>query len=458
MGLGAASGSPLAAYLEPDQRFAGGWTNANAQLRWERRLGDDRKLELRASARQSEGDFDGSNSYGRRAFGGNKDRNLTQGARLAFGLGESHAASLGWDLEWRERHEFRTVTVNGLPQLLDFEGFPFDARISRQALFVQDEWEIDAQWTTYIGMRHERISLRAEGVGLGQGSTSSVTTPVWHVQRKLDSKGKDMLRLSLSRSYKAPEPWQIIPRPTVSNLFSDLNRANIETSPDRVGNPSLRPELASGLDLALERYLPSGGVISVGGFYRQVDQLVRNLTRLRTVDWSPVPRFVSMPENIAQANSYGLELEVKGAVGELLPGIANPRLPIQLRAALNYYRSDVRGIPGPDNRLDGQQPWSALLGMDHRLAGLPLSYGFQYTVNPAYRTTQSALQFSQTGRVTSFDAYGLWRIDRASSLRLSVSNLSAADRLSLNGFSSGDYLATRAYGQRQYQLGYERRL
>jgi len=458
MGLGAASGSPLVAYLEPDQRFAGGWTNANAQLRWERRLGDDRKLELRASARQSEGDFDGSNSYGRRAFGGNKDRNLTQGARLAFGLGESHAASLGWDLEWRERHEFRTVTVNGLPQLLDFEGFPFDARISRQALFVQDEWEIDAQWTTYIGMRHERISLRAEGVGLGQGSTSSVTTPVWHVQRKLDSKGKDMLRLSLSRSYKAPEPWQIIPRPTVSNLFSDLNRANIETSPDRVGNPSLRPELASGLDLALERYLPSGGVISVGGFYRQVDQLVRNLTRLRTVDWSPVPRFVSMPENIAQANSYGLELEVKGAVGELLPGIANPRLPIQLRAALNYYRSDVRGIPGPDNRLDGQQPWSALLGMDHRLAGLPFSYGFQYTVNPAYRTTQSALQFSQTGRVTSFDAYGLWRIDRASSLRLSVSNLSAADRLSLNGFSSGDYLATRAYGQRQYQLGYERRL
>ncbi|MFM1940316.1 MAG: hypothetical protein RLY32_2058, partial [Pseudomonadota bacterium] len=71
--------------------------------------------------------------------------------------------------------------------------------------------------------------------------------------------------------------------------------------------------------------------------YRQVDQLVRNLTRLRTVDWSPVPRFVSMPENIAQANSYGLELEVKGAVGELLPGIAHPRLPIQLRAALNYY-------------------------------------------------------------------------------------------------------------------------
>ncbi|NCV58096.1 MAG: hypothetical protein EBX61_02760 [Betaproteobacteria bacterium] len=456
--VSSAAGKPLSMYLEPDQQFAGGWTNANAQLRWERRLGDDRKLELRASARQSEGDFDGTNSYGRRAVGSNKDRNLTQGARLAFGLGESHAASVGWDFEWRERQEVRSVTVNGLPQLLDIEGFPFEARISRQAFFVQDEWEIDPQWTTYIGMRHERINTRTEAVGLNNGNNSAVTTPVWHVQRKLDSKGKDMLRLSLSRSYKAPEPWQIIPRPTISSVFSDLSRSNIETSPDRIGNPLLKPELASGLDVALERYLPSGGVLSVGGFYREVNQLVRSLTRLREVSWSGVQRFVSMPENIAKASSYGLELEIKGALGELLPGLVDPRLPVQLRASFNAYRSQVQSLPGPNNRLDGQQPWSALLGMDHRLSALPLSYGFQYTLNPAYRTTQSALQFAQTGPVSSFDAYGLWRIDASSSLRLSVSNLSAADRLSLSGFSSGDYLASRAFGQRQYQLGYERRL
>ena len=454
----AGGGSPLIRYLEPDQRFAGGWTNANLQMRWERRLGDDRKLELRASTRQSEGDFDGSNSFGRRAFGSNKDRNLIQGGRLALGLGESHAASIGWDFEWRERSEFRTVTINGLPQLFDIEGFPFEARISRRALFVQDEWEINPLWTTYVGLRHERLSTRAEGVGMGEGTISSVTTPVWHLQRKLDSKGRDMLRMSISRSYKAPEPWQIIPRPTISYLATDLAARNDETSPDRIGNPALKPELATGFDLALERYLPSGGVLSVGGFYREVDQLVRNLTRLRTVAWSTQPRFVAMPENISQATSYGLEIEVKGGLAELLPGLATAGLPVQLRAALNYYRSEVRGVPGPDNRLDGQQPWSALLGLDHRLTGLPVSYGFQYTLNPAYRTTQSALQFAQSGPVRSFDAYGLWRIDRSSSLRLSVTNLSAADRLSLSGFTSGAYSATTAYGQRQIQLAYERRL
>ncbi|HAB47954.1 MAG TPA: hypothetical protein DCE31_07120, partial [Lautropia sp.] len=68
------------------------------------------------------------------------------------------------------------------------------------------------------------------------------------------------------------------------------------------------------------------------------------------------------------------------------------------------------------------------------------------------------LQFAQTGPVRSLDAYALWRIDPASSLRLSVTNLSATDRLSLSGFSSGAYAATTAYGQRQVQLAYERRL
>ncbi|NBO95050.1 MAG: hypothetical protein EBT36_12355 [Betaproteobacteria bacterium] len=451
-------GQPLTRFLEPDQRFVGAWTNANLQVRWERRIAGDRKLELRASTRQSEGEFDGSNSYSRRVIGSNKDRNLTQGGRLAFALGESHAASVGWDFEWRERSEIRNVTIQGMPQLYDIEGFPYDARISRQAIFLQDEWEIDARWTTYIGLRHERLMTRTEGVGMGEGTRSAVTTPVWHLQRKLDDQGKDMLRLSLSRRYKAPEPWQMIPRPTISYLASDLTKINDETSPDRIGNPSLRPELATGLDIALERYLPSGGVLSIGGFYREIEQLVRNLTRLREVTWSKLPRYVAMPENIAQASSYGIELEAKGTLEALFPGLAVQGLPVELRAALNYYRSAVKDLPGPDNRLDGQQPWSALLGLDHRLTVSPVSYGFQYTLNPAFRTTQSALQFAQTGPVRSLDAYALWRIDPSSSLRLSVTNLSAADRLSLSGFSSGAYAATTAYGQRQVQLAYERRL
>ena len=57
----------------------------------------------------------------------------------------------------------------------------------------------------------------------------------------------------------------------------------------------------------------------------EVEEKRQNLNRLKNG---------ARPENIAQANSYGLELEVKGAVGELLPGIANPRLPIQLRPSI----------------------------------------------------------------------------------------------------------------------------
>lgn len=50
-----------------------------------------------------------------------------------------------------------------------------------------------------------------------------------------------------------------------------------------MGNPTLFTELATGLNIAFENYLPAGGLISVGVFYRQVNDLIRNVTSLQTV-------------------------------------------------------------------------------------------------------------------------------------------------------------------------------
>ena len=38
--------------------------------------------------------------------------------------------------------------------------------------------------------------------------------------------------------------------------------SNGPTTADSMGNPNLKPELATGMDLAFERYLPQGGVLS----------------------------------------------------------------------------------------------------------------------------------------------------------------------------------------------------
>ena len=90
---------------------------------------------------------------------------------------------------------------------------------------------------------------------------SRVFSPLLHAVWKPDPKGRDQVRMSLTRSYRAPSTGTLIARPTLSTRFP-VDVTNDPTSPDRAGNPDLKPELATGIDLAFERYLSGGGLLS----------------------------------------------------------------------------------------------------------------------------------------------------------------------------------------------------
>ncbi len=227
-------------------------------------------------------------------------------------LGEAHSLTAGWDLEARDRHEQRNVTQQGQPVLPEYEGQPFDARLRRQAFYLQDEWEISPQWQLYAGLRHERITTDSRGTSDPVRNSGSVLSPLAHLTYKFDPKGRDMLRASLTRTYKAPGLGALLSRPSVSGQFTDTTRTNTELAPDRVGNPTLAPELATGLDIAFEKYLAGGGMWSAGVFHRRITDLVRNVTTLRSVPWASVPRWVAQPQNFSTATTSGIELEVKG--------------------------------------------------------------------------------------------------------------------------------------------------
>ena len=49
---------------------------------------------------------------------------------------------------------------------------------------------------------------------------------------------------------------------------------------------------------------------------------------------------------------------------------------------MNLYRSSVKALAGPDNRLDGRQPWTATAGFDLRIGGLPLNVGNSLGLTP----------------------------------------------------------------------------
>ncbi len=448
--------------LEDDGEFRGGWQNVRSNLQWVNHLSGAERIELKAGVSTSKGSFDGQSVRlavpQRRIVGETADLSLTQSGNYSRLLNAEHSLTVGWDLEWRQREEKRAITERGVPLLADFEGQPFAARIARRALFVQDEWEISKQWSTYLGVRSEQIASESDGLAAPLSNTSNVVTPMVHLNYKLDPAGRDLIRASVTRSYKAPELSALMARPYIGSQFSDTSKTNTELSPDRMGNPSLLPELATGLDIAFEKYLPAGGLISVGVFYRKVDDLIRSVTRLQSVPWAGVPRWVSQPVNFSKAMTRGLELEVKGRAGELAPALFDAKLPLNLRGSVNVYQSTVEALPGPNNRLDGQQPWSGNFGFDYRVTGMPVSMGGSLAFTPGYTTQQSLSQTLDQSRSRSIDLFAQWVINPKLSTRVSVNNLAPLDGESLTQTSDGYATNSLRSGRSSFNIGVEIKL
>lgn len=459
------SGSPV---LEDDSAANGTWQNRRANLVYANRFSADQRIELKAGLSQSRWTFDARNlragALQLRSVGGGDDDGITQAGKYSLLLGEAHTLTAGWDLEWRDREERRTTTDGaGNKQLPDFEGQPFDAKVRRQAVYIQDEWEISPQWQLYLGLRTERIETESRGTTAPVRNTSSVTSPLAHLTYKFDPKGRDMVRASLTRSYKAPNLGTLLARPSVNGQFSDTGVTNTALAPDRIGNPALQPELATGLDIAYEKYLANGGLVSVGVFHRRLTGVVRNVVTLRpTVAWATAPRWVSEPLNFSDASTSGLELEVKGRAADLLPALLPEAKALNLRASVNFYRSRVKALAGPDNRLDGQQPWSATLGFDQRINGLPLSIGGSLSLNPAYDTRLTEDQWLQRSSTRSLDLFAQWFFKPGLSMRLAASAgvqpFGPPNQTTTTRLNSGDFTRVERYTKPQINFSVDMRL
>lgn len=421
--------------VDETTRNRGTFSANRLNLQYNNRFNEDRRIELRAGAGSGGADFNfdfdgrnGATPIVRNTTGKNRNHNATLGGKYSQYAGEDHTVTVGTELERRVRDENRRTVENGVDLLPGIEGQPFNATITRTAVYAQDEWEINKQWSAYFGVRHEQIKTESQGSTDLAGSsdfqsTSKVTTPLLHLNFKPDPKGRDLVRASLTRSYKAPDVQQLINRPSI-NTNEPLAVGNTRTTPDRTGNPGLKPELATGLDLAYESYLPAGGLVSVGVFHRRITNLIRtDQPRLMTVPWAPTQRWVITQINLSKAQTQGLELEIKGRAGELFPSLFEPSTALSLRASLNVYRSKVSDIQGPDNRLEGQQPWQFNFGADYRLKSLPINMGFSAQIAPKFDVQQSALQAQTTLPSRSLDAFAAMQVTKQDGVRVSVNGL-----------------------------------
>ena len=460
----AVSGNPV---FDDNAIQDGYWENRRGNLTWVNRFSPDQRIEIKAGIQQGRSAFDSRNmrlgSMQLHTAGSNQNDAITQSGKYSHLLGNAHSLTAGWDLENRERLERRSTTDGAGNALLpSFEGQPFEAQVRRQAFYIQDEWEISPQWQLYLGLRNERITLESAIITSPVRNESSVLSPLAHVTYKFNPKSRDMIRASLTRSYKAPGLNTLLARPQINGAFTNTSITNTPLAPDRMGNPALTPELATGIDIAYENYLTNDGIFSVGIFHRNLTNVVRNVTELRTVSWATAQRYISQPQNFSDAVTSGLEFELRGRASDLLPTLLGTAKALNIRTSLSIYSSSVAALNGPNNRLDDQQPWSTNFGFDQRIAGLPLSVGGNFSYTPGYETRQTVDQLVKRSSTRGIDLFALMFLSPTMSFRAAASagvqQFGPPNGINFTQYANGDYVRSDRYAKPQLNLSLDMRL
>ena len=420
-----------AAVTDNQSRFAMGRMNGQ----WNQRLSADDRLEVRFGFGQSQ--FDQrltqtvinsgtvpllSNAVDAQNF---TDRSTSLNGKWTRVLENGHQWVSGLEQEGVRRVEEGSATVSE-------DSGNLRARTARWALYTQDEFKINPNWSAYTGLRYESISTEGQVGEVMKSNQSGVWTPLLHAMWKPDPAKSDLIRMSLTRSYKTPTLYNLVAPLRYSRDYP-VTGGNVPTQPDRLGNVDLRPELATGIDLGFERYLSGGGVLSANVFHRNIQDLIRYQTRLQTVAWSQQQRWVSTPLNVGDAVTQGIELEAKFRLNQAWA----EAWPVDIRSNVSFFRSKVKDVPAPNNRLDQQPRMTANLGADYRFRGLPLTLGGNLNWNPDYDTRRSQEQLSYQGVKRVVDVYGLWRFSAATALRLTISNLLPRDYVTSTAFNNG---------------------
>ncbi len=404
-----------------------------SNLNWIHKLADSAKLDFKLGAnfnqRSSDVIFSAFNPGGkqildRQVSSDSSDKGLTYSGKYSAPFFEDHDFVAGWDGAYSNRSENRSQldhvldTTSGLSPA-DFND-DFSAGVTRLALFAQDEWKASKNWSFYAGLRWEGLETRSSGNSYAEiRNRSSVWSPILQTLWKLPNSKNDQVRLGLTRTYKAPDTNKLIPR----RISSDGN--NSATNPGSTGNPNLKPELAWGLDAAFEHYLDGGGSLSASVFLRRIEDITR--TDLSEVNGT----WISMPVNAGIATTRGIEFDGKFALRSLMKEAPA----IDFRGNLSFNWSDLQTVPGPNNRLDSQTPISANLGIDYKLDRIPLTIGGNYSFQNGGPVRISFNQSTYSVPKRQLDLYGLWKFDRQTSLRVSLSNTLKQDNISASTYS-----------------------
>lgn len=316
-------------------------------------------------------------------------------------------------------------------------------------LYAQDEWRLSESWAVNAGVSAQDTKFDVTESIYRDRASFRLWSPSVHVSKKIGADDKRQFRFSLARSFKAPDADAFTVRPEINPLApctaSGVCGPNTIATADTSGNPALKAERSLGLNLSYEHGIGDDSQITVEVFARHIAGKIGADITLDNVSWSTSPRYVSRLTNLGDASSSGVNLEWELAVREVVKSAPK----IRLRGSVGMARSRVSNLPGPDNRLDRQTPWTAKLGVNYALKNYPLKFDADANWSPSVWVRTSTAQRISVARAFTLDANANWTFNQDQHLVMSVKSTSPHSAQHFN-----DYIAA---GQQIHQYTDTRR-
>jgi TonB-dependent receptor len=293
------------------------WNNHNGQLKFGGKYRSREKFN-RVDAAIYDGGFShasGEDITGQAFNSGIVDFNLGD-----FGPGLSQSQVSSYVLS--NKHSFE---LNSLESDIESKGNSYHSNEDVLALYAMVNIELN-DWNIVAGVRYEdtsfstsgnKVDLIVDDSSAGDGSETVNITPWQGAKDYADFFPSINVRYNISDQLISRFAYtQTIARPTFGDtaayqlIETEVVEDNAEITVERkaeVGNPELEPYEAENLDLSIEYYPGTIGVLSAGLFHKEIANYILNEEVQDNGQWSGFEEVIQ-PQNGGSASLTGLEL------------------------------------------------------------------------------------------------------------------------------------------------------
>ncbi len=262
-----------------------------------------------------------------------------------------------------------TANFEGEPDYSEYAG-NFDANEDITAGYIMLTQQLGDKLSGIIGVRVENTSNEGEGFTYDDDAetltpteklTHNYTNVLPDLHLKYEFSKSSILRIAYTTTIARPGYFDLIP-------YQQLEESGTEIS---VGNPELDPTNSRNIDLMMEHYFKSIGIVSGGFFYKDIKDFIVDENH---EDYLGYTKY-SQPINGGDANIWGLEFSAQRQLN-FLPGLGIYANYTYTNATVSNFNIEDRENEDVDMMGSPEHTINASLSYDKKAFSARVSYNY----------------------------------------------------------------------------------